>query len=500
MSSETKFLVKILSGLHTGAEYHLPPGETRLGSSPQCDLVLHDKGIAEELLAFTCAGEGVEIRSLAPEDALLLDGEEQDGPFTITDFGVLSTAALYLAVGAGDKRRNIPPPAQLFAPPEVRPAPVPESGDHAQFEEPDVPEDTDISEEAVEEQVEEEETENVAVPDEPQSEMEDEPQESDTEHETASQHPVRASRRAQVAAVLVALALVSLAAWHWFGDESDPAREQAPTGPRVSMKQIRDIADRYGLDATFELSRDNILTVEGYALNTEDEHGFVRAMFDRGIIVKPSLIITEQFRSNIQNILEQHTDPARNEQVTTSMAEGDIKTLVLRGYVQDSQKWNEILSETVGEVASIGYIDEVVHWDRSYGFLQELLVKHELGDRLYLEQDRQNDRVLLFSPYLDEAGQEQLGLLMEEYRQAYSYPEILFNEDMDDTVSAPGFIENALVGASFNARPYLLFDDGQRYFVGSVTADGYRVEEINEQFAVFSRDGQRYNYNFDDPQ
>ena len=53
--------------------------------------------------------------------------------------------------------------------------------------------------------------------------------------------------------------------------------------------------------------------------------------------------------------------------------------------------------------------------------------------------------------------------------------------------------------ASFNARPYIVFDDGQRYFSGSVTKDGYRIEEINEDFAVFSRAGQRYNYNFDDP-
>ena len=461
----------------------MPPGETRLGRSAQCDLVLHDKGMAEELFVFTCNGEGVRVRYPAQDSPVLLDGAEQTAPFTITDFGLLTCSALYLAVGAEDKPWKIPAPAQLFVQPEDLVRPAPEVREEEEIEQTDMPADND----------EEEDTADDGAGDETEDEMAESVPEPQAAVESATQPP----RRRRIALIAALVLLASAAGLYWYKDEPPPVHAQAVA--RISMKQIKTIADRYGLDASFKLNKGNVLSVEGYALNTGDENGFVRAMYDKGIIVKASLIITEQFKNNIQNILDQYADPALNEQVTTSIATGDIKTLVLRGYVQDAEKWREILSETVGEVASINYIDEVTHWDDAFGYLQDLIDKHALKDRIYLEQDRQNDRMLVYYPHPDESEQSRLDRLMEEYRTAYTHPGILVDPDLGNSLSPPEFIENRLVGASFNARPYILFDDGQRYFVGSVIGDGYRVEEINERFAVFSRAGKRYNYNFDDP-
>ena len=475
-------MIKILSGLHTGAEYYLTPGVTRLGKSAQCDLILHDKGIAEELFVFTCTGESVQVHYLAQYSPVLLDGVEQTSPFTITDFGLLTCSALYLAVGAEDKPWKIPSPAQLFAQPEDQVRPTPEIGEEEEIEQTDMPSDDDEEGDTTEEDA--------------GDETEDEMAESVPELQAVVESDAQSSRRGWVAAGM-AILLLAAAGLYWQKDETQLAPEQPAA--RVSLKQIKAIADSYGLDASFKLNKGNVLSVEGYALNAGDEHGFVRAMYDKGFIVKARLIITEQFKNNIQNILDQYADPALNEQVITSIAEHDIKTLVLRGYVQDAEKWREILSETVGEVDSINYIDEVTHWDDAFGYLQDLIDKHALKDRIYLEQDRQNDRMLVYYPHPDKSEQSRLDHLMEEYRSAYTHPEILVDPDLGNSLTPPEFIENRLVGASFNARPYILFDDGQRYFVGSVTRDGYRVEEINEKFAVFSRAGERYNYNFDDP-
>ena len=484
--SDSKFIIKILSGLHTGAEYYLPPGETRLGRSAQCDLVLHDKGMAEELFVFTCSGEGVQVRYLAQDSPLLLDGVEQGAPFTITDFGLLTCSALYLAVGTGDKPWKIPAPAQLFAQPERQVRPAPEVMEDEETEQTEIPPGTD----------EEENTADSDAGDETEAGMEDQMEEDEPEPQATAEFETQPSRR-RIAVIAAMVLLASAAGLYWY--KHDPAPVAAQPVARISMKEIRTIADRYGLDASFKLNKGNILSVEGYALNAGDENGFVRAMNDKGIIVKASLVITEQFKNNIQNILDQYADPARNEQVTTTIAEDDITTLVLRGYMQDAGKWREILSETVGEVESINYINKVTHWDDASGFLHDLVDEHALTDRVYLEQDLQNDRILVYFPHPDESEQSQLERLMEQYRSAYTHPEILLDPDLGNILSPPEFVENRLVGASFNARPYILFDDGQRYFVGSVTRDGYRVEEINEKFAVFSRAGKRYNYNFVDP-
>ena len=488
MSSETKFLIKILSGLHTGAEYHLPPGVTRLGSSAQCDLVLHDKGIAEELYTFTCTGAEVEVSFPAQDTPVLLDGVEQSGPVTIPEFGLLTSSALYLAVGAADKPWKIPSPEQLFVRPGEQASPAAELVEEQEVQETYGPEDNDE-----EEDTDEGEADEGRADDEAEHAME----ETVPAPETSAVIGTQPSRRVRIAAGAVLVLSAIGAGLYWYKDDPQPASAQP--AQRITRNQIETIAERYGLDATFELNKGNILTLEGYARNAEDERKFVRAMYDRGIIVRANLVITEQFRNNIQNILEQYVDPSLNEQVNTSIAEDDITTLILRGYVQDADKWRSVLAETVGEVDSINYIDEVSHWSDSYAYLQELVARHGLHDSIHLEEDRQHDRILLYSPYLDEAGKSSLELLMEEYRGFYAHPEIRFEPELGKSLAPPEFMVSSLVGASFNARPYLLFDDGQRYFVGSVTPDGYRVEEINEEFAVLSRDAERYNYSFADP-
>ena len=244
-------MIKILSGLHTGAEYYLPAGVTRLGKSAQCDLILHDKGIAEELFVFTCTGESVQVHHLAQDSPVLLDGMEQTSPFTITDFGLLTCSALYLAVGAEDKPWKIPAPTQLFVQPEDQVRTTPEVGEEEEAP-ADNEEQEDMSDDDAEDRTDNNWEGNVPEP--------------ETAIEMTRNRPAAAGLRLE---------------WLWrfwppqvglyrYQDES-----QAPAQPaaRISLKQIKAIAERYNLDASFELNKNNILSVEGYALNAEDEHG-----------------------------------------------------------------------------------------------------------------------------------------------------------------------------------------------------------------------------------
>ena len=223
-------------------------------------------------------------------------------------------------------------------------------------------------------------------------------------------------------------------------------------------------------------------------------------MYARGIIVRPRLVITEDFRNNILNILEQLVNPARHESLSVAVKPGDIKTLVLQGYVQDAEKWRAALAQTMQQVDVIAYEDEVKHWDDGYRRLLELLERHGLRDKLRLEQDRQEDRIILLAKDNNQTDAPRLAALTQEYYAAYPRPEVLLSgPGEEDTVNMPAFTANKILGASFNVLNYLLLDDGQRYFVGSFTPDGYRIDEINEAFAIFSLDNTDYVYYFDEP-
>ncbi|MCY4363370.1 MAG: type III secretion system inner membrane ring subunit SctD [Gammaproteobacteria bacterium] len=469
---EANFILKVLSGLHTGAECLLPPGVTRLGKSMQCDLVLHDQGIADEHFSFSCSPEGIAVQCLAQDVPVLLDGAPQTGPFIIREFGIVTTAALYLAVGAEDQLWRIPPPQELFA----RPG--------AAESQPEAAEDNET------------EAENVTATDnEGEDENPEDEQAGASPGPTEAAAPGRKRRRLGLFVKLFApAALVLGAAGLWlYENEDEPAA--VDTGPTAA--EIREVAARYRLDAEFELEGRALVT-RGYALNHEDEYGFVRDMRARGILVKSSLVISAQLRNNLQHTLDQYMDPAHYGEVSVSIDASDIKTLHLRGYVQDAEQWSAILARAVDDVDTIHYTAEVTHWDDGLLYLRGLLDEYALGEAVYLEEDKPNNRIVLYDRYADEADQSRLLRLVGEYREAYAYPEALVGADIEQALPPPEFAGTRLTGASFNARPYLLFDDRQRYFVGSVAPGGYQVEEINEDFAVLLRADKRYQYSFDD--
>ena len=116
--AEPRYILKILSGLHAGAEFYLPSGVTRLGRSADCDLILHDQGIDDEHIIFRCSAQEARVECPTRESAALLNGMEQlhkNGPYTITDYGLVSSAGLYLALGREGLAWDIPTPEHLFA-------------------------------------------------------------------------------------------------------------------------------------------------------------------------------------------------------------------------------------------------------------------------------------------------------------------------------------------------------------------------------------------------
>lgn len=518
--AETRYILKILSGLHAGAEFYLPPGVTRLGKSPDCDLVLHDQGLDDEHFIFRCAAQEARVECPTRASAALLDGMEslqENGAYTIRACGLVSSAGLYLALGAEGADWDIPTPAQLFAqfsaagqPAQADPG---ESGGaggerggnaNAAVDEGELPPadgDAGAAHDAVAGSGEDagaagDKTAAAAAGDAadtgaPGADAAGAARESSRRQRRI---PPRA-RFAGAGALAVALLGAGLYYWHGHAQQAAATRD----GPALTLSEVETIAARFNIDASFEFVGDNLLHARGHALNNEEKQAFIRALYARGVIVRPRLIITEDFKNNILNILEQLLHPARHESLSVTVKADDIKTLVLQGYVQDAEQWRAALAETMEQVDMIAYEDEVTHWDDGYQGLQALLERHGLAGALRLEQDRQNDRLILFARDNDIA-EAALAALAQDYYAAYARPGLrLPGADGEGDAPLPAFTANKVLGASFNVLNYLLLDDGQRYFVGSLTPAGYRIDEINEAFAILSLDATDYVYYFDEP-
>ncbi|MEW4486692.1 FHA domain-containing protein [Thalassoglobus sp. JC818] len=96
-----RYLLKIFSGPHIGAEVELPTGESTIGSSDDCDLVLTDRLIAEQHVAVSVSDSSISIRQLGSE-AVLVDGKPVDSA-ELRPFQYFTIGTTHLAIGPADK-------------------------------------------------------------------------------------------------------------------------------------------------------------------------------------------------------------------------------------------------------------------------------------------------------------------------------------------------------------------------------------------------------------
>ncbi|PWU04982.1 MAG: hypothetical protein C5B43_03945, partial [Verrucomicrobia bacterium] len=94
-----KYLLKIISGPHQGAEVALDEGELVIGSGQNCDLILSDTLVSPEHLKIVVTDAGVSIVALA--SPVYYNGEEivKDTPVPVEPFKFISVGTTHLVIG-----------------------------------------------------------------------------------------------------------------------------------------------------------------------------------------------------------------------------------------------------------------------------------------------------------------------------------------------------------------------------------------------------------------
>ena len=492
MTDNPRFILKVLSGLHTGAEYFLRPGETRLGRSEESDLILHDMGIADQHLLFVKDESSVEVHLLDDNSTITLDGVEQPGKFTITHFGIVTTSALYLAIGPENEPWQIPPLQDLFnmvvPEPNVEDAPDPDAPDN--LEDPAPNSDNADAEET-------ELTPDASRPPEPKQ---------------------RSFAISPGAALLGVFVLAMLTVAGWFFTRLD---DQHPLGPdwlenssssdsmsasgessirsKISfketiLKKMATLARKHHIDADFSIQNETLLVV-GYARNSTDEIDFVKeATKQSGMVVNSHLTISEHYRNNLQQSLNQHLTLGQHDQVAVATDSQDIRTFVFTGYVQQADAWNSVLDSMKRELKSIRYIDQVEHAQERLEMLGQWLDQAGLSHRVGVKLDEKQDRILIYHDA--KASKAALKRIVNNFNNKYERPQVTIAKENELSRMRPEFTLEKLIGVSLNDKPYVIFDNQKHYFVGNTTADGYKIETISDAGVSLSRGKESFFYPF----
>ena len=203
--------MKILSGVHVGAEVTLDAEEAVIGSGEDCDFVLEDDGLAGRHVSLLPTDSGVRLTVLDSGDTVYVDGQRVDGSVLLDPFQVVSMGGLSLAVGpAGQPWPKIDLPSIQA---DGGDAPQPD----AAAADADAP------------------GEEAALEGEPTRAQEDD----------ADEAAARPHRRMPVAAAAAAAVLaIAGAAWLLTPNEPEPRHRD----PAQAAREIREIAARYGAD------------------------------------------------------------------------------------------------------------------------------------------------------------------------------------------------------------------------------------------------------------
>jgi type III secretion system YscD/HrpQ family protein len=94
------FIIKVLSGLHEGAEVSLPEGDSLVGRDHHCDVILSDSNIAPEQFCIHVGSDGV-ISLTALTEGVYVQGREVPLEQTVglNHFNFISMATTHLVVG-----------------------------------------------------------------------------------------------------------------------------------------------------------------------------------------------------------------------------------------------------------------------------------------------------------------------------------------------------------------------------------------------------------------
>ena len=96
---ERLWTMKILAGVHAGAEVTLVEEQAVLGSDDDCDFVLEDDGLAGRHLSLLAARSGVQVTVLDASHPVRIDGQTIEGNAVLEPFQVVAVRGLAFAVG-----------------------------------------------------------------------------------------------------------------------------------------------------------------------------------------------------------------------------------------------------------------------------------------------------------------------------------------------------------------------------------------------------------------
>lgn len=438
-----KYLLKILSGPHQGAEVALDEGELLIGSSQDCDLILSDTLVSGRHLKVVVGETGVSIVPL--ESPVYYDGQEiaKDEYFAVEPFKFISLGSTHFVIG-------------------------PTEGEWPALSAADIPDLTKLEKEEVVEQAVGEEgvgEEGTVVPAALGSDEEE------------MKKLLKGNKNWIIGGagvvVLIILAIIVM----FFGLRS--GEMEAPVDVKEAIGKV--IANT-GYPQAFSVDeRDGMYFVKGWVDNVGERDEVQRELRKLGAHVTAEIRVETQAVENLKDLLN---GLGAKFVSVDAMEPGMIRVY---GYYGDDLGWETIRSDIGKDVPGLKLLkDDVMTPKKLYGIIGKVLEEDKLTERLQYVPQKEG---IVMKGMI---SQTDIPMVKESIRhlQAEVGPGVPIKNQI--VVARPEDLKLDLDMDSviIGKHGFVITKSGQRLFEGGVLKGGYKIEKISREGIILKKDDQ----------
>ena len=447
--TERLWTMKILSGVHAGAEVTLDEEEAVIGSGRDCDFVLEDDGLAGRQISLLPMDAGVRLTVLETGNTVHVGGQPLDGSALLDPFQVVTIGGLSLALG---------PAGQPWPPIDLPSIQV--GASHAPKPDAAAADADSPGEEALERET------------------------TRAQEDGADEAAERPGRRMPVAAAATA-AVLAIAGAVWLLTPKQPERKH--DDPAGAAWTIREIAARHGAVVQVNAGEnpDAPVAVTGNIVTEKDLRGFLDELAGSGVRAAVHVVSTEQLIEYVNAILEQSLNRDGRNRVEARPIAHAPGELVITGYVEREAGLSEAKALLARDLkASRGLTYRVETRADRLAELKRRLDGLQLGGRVRIQ--RLDDGVGLFGPVRSDGELARIRKLAEEFNAEFDSRPLLRLDGTDSFlgISTIDFDVRAVV---LGERIHVIAQDGASYAEGSKVPGGYLVRTITERYMILEK-------------
>ena len=452
--AERVWTMKVLSGVHVGAEAALSEEEAVIGSNETCDFVLEDDGLAERHFSLQAGEAGVHLNVLDGESPLYVDGQPAEGSIELEAYRVVSIGGLALAVGPAEKPwPKIELPALPQSPSESEDGAVENGGAST----------GDVRVDA-------------ETPDEVKAEA----------AQTTAGEPHRKRRRTQVW-VMASVALVLVAGPVWLLAPKQVVRTQENAAD--AARRIDEIASRRG--AAIDIEHNDGAASIFVTGNTETEQNrllFLDDLAQTSIRATVHIVSSEELVEFAGAILDQSLNTDDRNEVDVKPVAHAPGELIVTGYVEEEAslaRTKAILERDLKESRGLTFRIQT-RADR-LAVLEQKLAALGLGKRFRIQQ--LEDGIGLFGPVRSQEELTGLVGLAKDFNAEFNSRPHLRLEGTNSFLGVSTIdldIRAVVLGESI----HVITQGGETHEEGSKIDDDYVIDTITEHYMILQKTGE----------